>query len=225
MSDEGGDFTPAETSEEPALASVDLDEDDGTGGVVGGEGDGTGASELTSEIEELERIIQSAQEANELLVAAQKTVVSDVLVKGGGGPDDDARSVFVSEVDFSVTADQLSDHFKPCGDILKVTTLKDKVTLRPKGYVIPLLSARISRPPFLLPSLSRCAFFPSLKQISLWYPCLSPPADFRSSAYIMFKDVESVQNALKLNGSEFHGRILKVRHKYGRVLFIESECS
>lgn len=133
-----------EPSEEPALASVDLDEDDGVGGAETAEGEGAeGAdgADLTSEIEALERMINSAEATNGALVAAQKSAMSEVLAKGGAGAgaaaadDGDARSVFVSEVDFAVTAPELVEQFKACGDIEKVTLLKDKITFRPKGCV------------------------------------------------------------------------------------------
>ena len=127
-----------ETTEEPVVGSADYDEDDGTGG-------GEGGGDLAAEIEELQRIINSAEATTESLVAAQKNAVSEALAStgaAGAGSDDDARSVFVSEVDFKVTADELAEYFKSSGEIAKVTMLKDKFTSRPKGYAA--LLARIA---------------------------------------------------------------------------------
>lgn len=47
--------------------------------------------------------------------------------------DADARSVFVGNVDFSVSADDLSKHFEACGHIYRVTILKDRQG-NPKGF-------------------------------------------------------------------------------------------
>lgn len=49
--------------------------------------------------------------------------------------DPDERSVFVKNVDFSATAEDLKDHFSDCGEIKRITILTDKFTQKPKGYV------------------------------------------------------------------------------------------
>ena len=48
--------------------------------------------------------------------------------------DVDARSVFVGNVDYAVTAAELQSHFASCGTILRVTILCDKISGHPKGY-------------------------------------------------------------------------------------------
>ena len=48
--------------------------------------------------------------------------------------DVDARSVFVGNVDYAATPEELQAHFASCGTILRVTILCDKVTGHPKGY-------------------------------------------------------------------------------------------
>jgi polyadenylate-binding protein 2 len=48
--------------------------------------------------------------------------------------DVDARSVFVGNVDYAVTPEELQTHFASCGTILRVTILCDKVSGHPKGY-------------------------------------------------------------------------------------------
>ncbi len=124
------EFTVQETSEEPVLASVDYDEDDAAGG------DDLGGDDLAAELEELQKIVSDTQAKTDALVAATKSAVSEGLAQTVGGPDDDARSVFVSDVDFSVTGEELAKHFQSCGQVAKVTLLKDKITLRPKGCVL-----------------------------------------------------------------------------------------
>jgi len=49
--------------------------------------------------------------------------------------DVDARSVFVGNVDYSATPEEIQSHFASCGTILRVTILCDKITGHPKGYV------------------------------------------------------------------------------------------
>jgi len=46
----------------------------------------------------------------------------------------DARSVFVGNVDYSATADDLERHFHGCGSVNRVTILCDKFTGHPKGF-------------------------------------------------------------------------------------------
>nr|XP_054748339.1 polyadenylate-binding protein 2-A-like [Lytechinus pictus] len=46
----------------------------------------------------------------------------------------DARSVYVGNVDYSATAEELESHFHGCGSINRVTILCDKFTGHPKGY-------------------------------------------------------------------------------------------
>jgi len=47
--------------------------------------------------------------------------------------DVDARSVFVGNVDYGATPEEVQAHFASCGTILRVTILCDKVTGHPKG--------------------------------------------------------------------------------------------
>merc|ERR1712000_612995 len=46
----------------------------------------------------------------------------------------DARSVFVGNVDYSVSPEEIQEHFQSCGSINRVTILLDKFTGQPKGY-------------------------------------------------------------------------------------------
>jgi RNA recognition motif-containing protein len=46
----------------------------------------------------------------------------------------DSRSVFVGNVDFSATAEELQQHFQAAGTINRITILCDKFTGHPKGY-------------------------------------------------------------------------------------------
>lgn len=46
----------------------------------------------------------------------------------------DSRSVFVGNVDYSSTPEELQEYFKACGTINRITILCDKFTGHPKGH-------------------------------------------------------------------------------------------
>ena len=48
--------------------------------------------------------------------------------------ESDKRSVYVGQVDYGATPEELQDHFKSCGTINRITILVDKWTGSPKGY-------------------------------------------------------------------------------------------
>ncbi|KAJ5893866.1 Polyadenylate-binding protein 2 [Penicillium taxi] len=48
--------------------------------------------------------------------------------------DIDARSVFVGNVDYGSSPEEIQAHFQSCGAINRVTILLDKFTSQPKGY-------------------------------------------------------------------------------------------
>merc|ERR1739845_175834 len=81
-------------------------------------------------------------------------------------PKRDGLSIYVGQVDYSTTPEELLGHFDPCGTVERVTIVCDKFTGRPKGF-----------------------------------------------AYLEFQTDSAVENAIKLDGSSFKGRTLKVTHK------------
>jgi polyadenylate-binding protein 2 len=46
----------------------------------------------------------------------------------------DARSIFVGNVDYSASPEEIQAHFQSCGPINRVTILLDKFSGQPKGY-------------------------------------------------------------------------------------------
>jgi len=48
--------------------------------------------------------------------------------------DIDSRSIFVGNVDYSASPEEIQTHFQSCGPINRVTILLDKFTGSPKGY-------------------------------------------------------------------------------------------
>ena len=49
--------------------------------------------------------------------------------------DVDARSIFVGNVDYGASPEEIQAHFQSCGSINRVTILLDKFTGHPKGLV------------------------------------------------------------------------------------------
>lgn len=49
--------------------------------------------------------------------------------------DIDARSIFVGNVDYGASPEEIQAHFQSCGSINRVTILLDKFTGHPKGWV------------------------------------------------------------------------------------------
>ena len=49
--------------------------------------------------------------------------------------DVDARSIFVGNVDYGASPEEIQAHFQTCGSINRVTILLDKFTGHPKGSV------------------------------------------------------------------------------------------
>ncbi|KAL4613574.1 embryonic polyadenylate-binding protein 2 isoform X2 [Arapaima gigas] len=58
--------------------------------------------------------------------------------------DADNRSVYVGNVDYGATADELEIHFNGCGPVNRVTILCDKFTGHPKGFAYIEFSDRDS---------------------------------------------------------------------------------
>jgi RNA recognition motif-containing protein len=50
--------------------------------------------------------------------------------------DVDSRSIFVGNVDYSASPEEIQTHFKSCGPINRVTILLDKFSGQPKGYAV-----------------------------------------------------------------------------------------
>lgn len=78
----------------------------------------------------------------------------------------EANSIYIGQVDYSATPEELVQHFHSCGTVERVTIVCDKFTGRPKGF-----------------------------------------------AYMEFDSPAAVENAVKLDGSQFKGREIKVTPK------------
>lgn len=104
--------------------------------------------------------------------------------------DIDARSIFVGNVDYGASPEEIQAHFQSCGSINRVTILLDKFTGHPKGFVHS----------FSFSAIRGWIFFPRRRYTE------------RSDryAYVEFAEPSLVAQALVLNESVFRGRNLKV---------------
>lgn len=120
------------------------------------------AERITKEAEELDKKKKDAE--------AKRAGTSAAAAPAAGGdgskPARDNYSIYVGQVDYSTTPEELLAHFEACGTVERVTIVCDKFTGKPKGF-----------------------------------------------AYLEFENESSVENALKLDESEFKGRQLKITHK------------
>ncbi|EMD41038.1 hypothetical protein CERSUDRAFT_62981 [Gelatoporia subvermispora B] len=94
---------------------------------------------MKQRVEEMER---EANKLRELQAAAEKAERSGSEPGDTGVPMEteedkaaaDSRSIFVGNVDYSATPEEIQVHFQSCGVINRVTILCDKFTGHPKGY-------------------------------------------------------------------------------------------
>lgn len=89
------------------------------------------------ELEEMKKKMQEMEEEARKLKEMQEQVeiMTNASISTGESKEEvDARSVFVGNVDFSATAEELQQHFQAAGTINRVTILCDKHTGHPKGY-------------------------------------------------------------------------------------------
>ncbi|CAA7260179.1 unnamed protein product [Cyclocybe aegerita] len=91
---------------------------------------------MKQRVEEMER---EANKLRELQAAAEQAANSADESSGGLEAEDDKsladnRSVYVGNVDYGATPEEIQGHFQACGTINRVTILCDKFTGHPKGY-------------------------------------------------------------------------------------------
>ncbi|KAJ8343714.1 hypothetical protein SKAU_G00310430 [Synaphobranchus kaupii] len=83
--------------------------------------------------EEAERLKEVQYETEKGLTGNQQAE-SFYAMSLEGRIDADNRSVFVGNVDYGATADELGTHFNGCGPVNRVTILCDKFSGYPKGF-------------------------------------------------------------------------------------------
>ena len=118
------------------------------------------AARIAQETEDLEKKPSSTSATAAAATSSTTTSTTDDTIKKDG------HSIYVGQVDYSTTPEELLSHFESCGTVERVTIVCDKFTGKPKGF-----------------------------------------------AYLEFQNDAAVENALKLDGSTFKERQLKVTPK------------
>lgn len=104
----------------------------------GGDDSEEDLEKLQKEIERMEaeaaRITKETDDLEKQKQEAGKTDASSGDAAKGGAENRDACSIYVGQVDYSTTPEELLGHFEACGTVERVTIVCDKYTGRPKGY-------------------------------------------------------------------------------------------
>jgi polyadenylate-binding protein 2 len=107
--------------------------------------DGDDAGSEDQELEAIRARVREMEEEAEKIRAMQSEVEKQMNLSSSsiGSPsslsaedklDADARSVWIGNVDYGATAEELEAHFHGCGSVNRVTILCDKFTGHPKGF-------------------------------------------------------------------------------------------
>eukprot|EP00531_Pseudo-nitzschia_arenysensis_P019807 CAMPEP_0116134400 /NCGR_PEP_ID=MMETSP0329-20121206/10624_1 /TAXON_ID=697910 /ORGANISM="Pseudo-nitzschia arenysensis, Strain B593" /LENGTH=127 /DNA_ID=CAMNT_0003629105 /DNA_START=56 /DNA_END=439 /DNA_ORIENTATION=- len=80
------------------------------------------AARITKETDDLEK--QKQETKGETTTSATEK----------SGENKDACSIYVGQVDYGTTPEELLGHFEACGTVERVTIVCDKYTGRPKGF-------------------------------------------------------------------------------------------
>ncbi|PRP84782.1 polyadenylate-binding protein 2-like [Planoprotostelium fungivorum] len=90
------------------------------------------AENLDEDIETLRRRVQEMEEEDEKLRKIQEQLSAEEG-SSANKEDEDTRSVYVGNVDYSTTAAELQQHFNSCGSINRTTIFCDRLG-HPKGF-------------------------------------------------------------------------------------------
>ncbi|CAD7957506.1 unnamed protein product [Amoebophrya sp. A120] len=100
---------------------------------AGSEAEMNSAESIDHEIQELEQEMEYMEK--ETAAVKDLSEKQDVdLNEAGTSLETDARSVYVGNVDYGATPEELQEHFKSCGSINRITIMVDKYTCCPKGF-------------------------------------------------------------------------------------------
>ncbi|KAF7571986.1 Polyadenylate-binding protein 2 (Poly(A)-binding protein 2) [Pyrenophora tritici-repentis] len=86
------------------------------------------------EISAMRRRVQEMEEEAQKLRQMQAAIDNERHEMRESKEDVDARSVFVGNVDYGASPEEIQAHFQSIGSINRVTILLDKFTGHPKGY-------------------------------------------------------------------------------------------
>eukprot|EP00300_Choanocystis_sp_HF-7_P028094 c33468_g1_i1.p1 GENE.c33468_g1_i1~~c33468_g1_i1.p1 ORF type:complete len:198 (-),score=24.72 c33468_g1_i1:123-692(-) len=98
----------------------------------------TGDNQKPEDAEEDPDILEMKQKLLQMQAEAEKLQEMQNKVEreiaSSEPSDSDARSIYVGNVDYQSTPEELQAHFESCGTINRITILCDKFTGHPKGY-------------------------------------------------------------------------------------------
>ncbi|KAF3760736.1 hypothetical protein M406DRAFT_48041, partial [Cryphonectria parasitica EP155] len=86
------------------------------------------------EISAMKRRVAEMEEEAAKLREMQASLDNQTETVQESKTDVDSRSIFVGNVDYSASPEEIQAHFQSCGSINRVTILLDKFTGQPKGY-------------------------------------------------------------------------------------------
>jgi polyadenylate-binding protein 2 len=179
-----------------AADEVDYSAEGHEGGAADDEGSAEQLEELQQMLSEMEESQTKIAEASNQASAQATSALAAKAKLEEQKQQRDERSVFVQNVDFKTTGEELMAFFQPCGSVERVTILADKFG-HPKGYVACACQWPPSQPLLVHPH--------ALLRISC------------SFAYVEFNDKAAVENALVLSGTAFKDRPLKIITKRTNV--------
>ncbi|KAJ2805695.1 hypothetical protein H4S07_003962 [Coemansia furcata] len=128
-------ITSADYAEHSAAADYGESPQD-VGEVVDAPGEGELEGGMDPELAELQkRMLEMEKEAQRLRELEENLTKEPKAGEQAAEEDDvDSRSIYIGNVDYVTTPDELQEHFKGSGAINRVTILCDKFTGHPKGY-------------------------------------------------------------------------------------------
>jgi len=88
-----------------------------------------------AEIRQMKRRVAEMEEEAAKLREMQQSLEQQSVDLREDKEDIDSRSIFVGNVDYSASPEEIQAHFQSCGAINRVTILLDKFTGHPKGFV------------------------------------------------------------------------------------------
>lgn len=89
---------------------------------------------VDSEIKELEQEMEFMEAETHSVKTLGEAEKEKEKEKGEEFGESDKRSVYVGNVDYGATPEELQEHFKSCGPINRITIMVDKFTCTPKGF-------------------------------------------------------------------------------------------
>ncbi|KAI8620627.1 hypothetical protein BC830DRAFT_1160391 [Chytriomyces sp. MP71] len=82
----------------------------------------------------VQQMEEEAKKLKEMQEQVEKEAAGSGVLTDEAKADIDSKSVYVGNVDYSSTPEELQAHFQACGSINRITILCDKFTGHPKGF-------------------------------------------------------------------------------------------